>query len=427
MPSTYNNINLLRTNVGVIDAKTFASLSSGGLNGEAAFRNYLSLSPFMKKPYYQQTDHIRQQNYEEKTENLKWGGSVKLQFEKSAPVLTKTYLELDLSAVVPNGVGTYARLQNYAGLVAIQKITFTSTEQDFDVYPTLKNFLSITRNTSDEEYALEVAPLKGNLSIAQRNALALAPQTLRVDLKPYWDEILSASPILSSISRILRVTIDFCTLDTIVQQDYTLPPTLTINAARLAYETVHLPAFERDYLSKVTLTDRGLSHLYEDFHSFTTDIAAGLTEKTIKLEGFQLPFFESYLFFQPATDIDTPYQKKYFELDHSILQNIASIQFRESQSLVIDELRGYDDIAKRWQENHKDIPFRQPLVLCRAALDAKKVGCHLSGTINPQNFSNYTVYIKFKAPLTQTLYVTHCNIEPNFTVQQGGEIQRTFN
>ena len=427
MPSSYNTINLLRTNVGVVDAKTFAQLSANSVNG-AGVAMYRSLSPYTKRSYYQQTDHIRQQNFEEKTENLRFGGDVGFNIEKTATCLEKLYLEVDISALTPSGAGTYARLCDYAGLQLLQKIRFTCTQQDFDSYPSLKNFISIMRNTSVGRFALETAPLGGGLSAIQRNARALASQTFRVDLKPYWDEIRSNSPILSAISRLLKVTFSLSDLPSLIQTDYTNGATATITGMRLAYDTVHLPGFERDALSREVLDARGLTSLYEDFHVFgPVKIPAGTTTQVIKLEGFQLPFFTSYGFLQLATDVDTQYNKKPFEMDFSLFNNIKTIQFRESQNLIIDELRGLDDFAKRWQENHSDIPYRTPLIVCRSAYDAKKV-CHaLSGSLNPQNFSNYSVRIEFNTATTADQYYTHCNVEPNFIVQQGGDIQNVFN
>jgi len=386
-------------------------------------RNYSNYRRGMLIPT---TDGVRNEVFKTLTNNLVLGNETVFDVARIGTFLEKCELQITISALTTVGAGTYARLCDYAGPALIKEIVFASNETNFERHSGKKTVMEIFRSADTNTFFERVAPLGGELSPAQRNTLALGSQTFKVDLAGYWNNQRSKDIVLSALSRDLRLIVTFANASDVVQTDYT-SASFTITKAVLSTDVGHVTGIERDIASKEAYTDDGIQVAYEDYKIQQSTIPAGNSEYVVELNGFVLPFTSTITHLQLASDVNVPFQKKYLELDPTLLNNIDRIEFRESDGLAIDTIYGPDYVRKRWEENFPNVPFRKPLILCRAGTDARPLSYKISGTLNPQNFKYYSIYFKFLVPTPADIVVSHYAFQVNVITQQGGELTRIFN
>lgn len=427
--TTYPNQLALRENVGIVDAKTYVPIQPRGNSkgSEQMFGGqYIQLSPYTPKGYLPSTDHIRQTQSVLVTDNLGPGRTTSFTLEKAGTFLEWVDLYITVSAVTPGAGATYARFGDFAGLLLLSRVIMKSTEQEYDSFLPIKKYLQTLRSASDEEYREYIAPLAGDLSKPERNARALAPQTFRVRIPCFWDNMPSKAPVLSAIARLLKIDFKFADIGSVLESDSILS-TFTITQLELCYEVGNVPGFEQNIRSAQALTNTGVTNVYEDLHDTDLqEIAAGLSSIKIKLNNFNLPTMASYGTLTRAASYAPFANKEYLNYDVALLDLISEVTIQDSQNVILQTITSLDDIVKYWMMCHDVVPYRKSLIFWRAAFNAKPLCYTFTGSNNPANMSDYAVVFKFKAPLAEKLYYVQYNFEPNFVIQQGGELQRVF-
>lgn len=410
-----SNRDLMRINCMAIDANLFTE----GLDKSA----------YQYESWMVWTDWVRDRKRVLVTSNINYDSEVTFSPEKVGVVLEDVSLNLNFGAVVPAGVGTYARFCDYAGLAAISNVTVSYSQNTLQRYDSHALFMKCLRDSCWKDGILYSQQLGGELTPAQRNTLAASPQTFKLYLKPFWWKLTSHLVTISALSQKLNLTIRLATPADFLQTDYTNNATVPLNSIEFVYDVINFTGAEREQRNKLTKTTRGLTYLYEDTHTIKNlNFPAGQAEYSVKIEGLNLPFTAVYGLFQPTADLTTAYQKKLFEPSLSDINLISEAYLRDGASethISPKAVGGAKDFADIYNKFHLYSKYKKPILFFPIgfAVDLKNAN---TGSLNAQNINNLTLNLKFTQPLPANYTATLIFFEHNFMNFQGGEIQRIF-
>jgi len=317
---------------------------------------------FIRRPWAIQSDKVRARFRRNYQDNVGLGRSLSFQYPKDGVLLEDVYLQMELSAVVGAGVGSYARYCDFVGYAAIKELKLNYTQNNLMILRPTHYFTKHFRDYNLNNQEIFDDLVKGNLTAAERNTLATATQYPRIPLKLFWDQLPCHTPVITALAQYLTVDIDFDSKENIVQTDYTNGAAATLNSLTYVYDVINFTGNDRDQASQPTFGPRGQTFLIEETKSQDyVKIASGLSEFTYKFTGFTAPFSSIYFLLQPMANVTTNYQRKPFELTASDLNLISEYTLKdgelEIQKIQVD--RG--ELQEQWQKRHLIGKFRKPI------------------------------------------------------------------
>lgn len=405
---------LLRLNTGAPDGSLFAT--------------GLMHSYFRPEQWKVIADKVRQIQVEEITGSPQLGTVISIEYDKTGTILEDVKLRLTLSAVVGNGVGTYARICDFGGLALIPQVSLTYQQNTIETYSNVDLFFKHIRDHDITHRRVFAAQLGGNLTDAQRNTRATAPQSFQTYLKPYWYQLASHCPIIVALANKLKFKIQLAAAQDIVQTDYTNQATVTLQSAQSVFEVINTTGTDRDSFSKLTFTPAGQTYLIEENHDLSyVTLAAGSLKNTVDLKGFVLPFSSQYGLLQRAADLTTPWAKKPFELSVVDFQTyLQRVTIKDGSNATFIILEAPFDFADHYQKHHCKSQWLYPIICYAAAEIADLKNINL-GSFNAANINNFQMVLEYKTALPVDFMLTLANFEHNWVNHQGGELQTVFN
>lgn len=182
--------------------------------------------------------------------------------------------------------GTYRRFCDYLGLAAIEKIELRYGPNIVNTQYPDRKFYNINKYLSQESKDIEASLLAGNLSTAQRNALAADAAGQRVFLNVPFPFCLHPDRFqeIRALSTPPEIRVYWKNLGDIVQTDGTAPVS-TISNLILKAHWVHFESVERDLVVLLTESDHGIVRLTEETKitntTNATKVPAGTTGEFI--------------------------------------------------------------------------------------------------------------------------------------------------
>jgi len=247
------NRQLLRINTGAADTALFTT----------GFNN----SFFIRRPWAIQSDKVRARFRRNYQDNVGLGRSLSFQYPKDGVLLEDVYLQMELSAVVGAGVGSYARYCDFVGYAAIKELKLNYTQNNLMILRPTHYFTKHFRDYNLNNQEIFDDLVKGNLTAAERNTLATATQYPRIPLKLFWDQLPCHTPVITALAQYLTVDIDFDSKENIVQTDYTNGAAATLNSLTYVYDVINFTGNDRDQASQPTFGPRGQTFLIEETKS----------------------------------------------------------------------------------------------------------------------------------------------------------------
>lgn len=225
-------------------------------------------SPFAKRGHYALSDFALQEKKNEHPSNaINSGQEFSFEIDKEGTVISKLSLHYTAPALtgLVTGAPTYARYSNFGALQNLSvdqpirysygasKVLEVHPDQIFSEYCLLEN--EHKRNVENL--------LKGELTQAQRNTLALQQQEFVVPLPTPWDGEGNELPI-AGLSNKIKITFRFAPAAQAIQTDGVKPLTITYTGVYLRYVLGHVSGAERQQLIAPTLTNDGVFTLISE-------------------------------------------------------------------------------------------------------------------------------------------------------------------
>lgn len=232
-------------------------------------------SVFGYKDYHKVSNWVVEyQDLAPDSNNLGWGGNVTFHIPKRSTLLGPVQLKAVLSAVTPVGGGT-ARLVDYAGFRMYEHINARYGSNplqrlDWRIMWVLHKLYK-SRSKRDAENAL----VGGNLSVSERQALALSTQSFITDLPFFWTHHPSLFLTLDALSHPLEIIVTLSDMAAVGQGTSGTAPTITVNDIKLKCRMLHVEDEERDYLIDRCLEGAGVVKAIRDFETQYNNIIAG--------------------------------------------------------------------------------------------------------------------------------------------------------
>lgn len=407
------NRQLLRINTGAADTALFT----------VGFNN----SFFIRRPWAILSDKVRARFRRYYQDNVNFGTAYSYQYPKDGVLLEDVYLQMELSAVVGAGVGTYARYCDWIGYAAIKSVKLNYTQNNLLIVKPTHYFTKHIRDYNLNNQDIFDAMVKGNLTAAERNTLATATQYVRIPLKLFWDQLPCHTPVITALAQYLTLDIEFQDKENVVQTDYTLGATATLNSLTFVYDVINFTGSDRDQATTPTFTARGQTFLIEETKSQDyVKIPAASTSFSYKFTGFTAPFSNIYALFQPYANISTSYTRKPFELTAADLNLISDYNLKDGELEIQSIQVNRGELQEQWQKRHKISKFRKPLLFLSVTEVADIKNQNL-GSLNASNLNDFTFNINFNSALPEDYAISFVFFQHNWVNHQAGEFQRAFN
>ena len=290
---------------------------------EPGFQN----SIFYKRPHMAVSDFALEKkiNTPIAGSSAQSGQNVAFDIEKEGTVIDDVSLQFTIPALTIPVDGTYARYQD-CGLAHIFnyiEFIYSSTT----LYRlSMDELFSDYQTKNDEKKRIFDVMTKTNLTPAQRNTLATAPQTIRIKLNTLWKGC-GNQLALVSLSNKLRIAFRLNDAAAVVQTDGTKPLSLNYTDIRLVYNVGHIPGRERIDLSNMALRPDGVNTMFTDVIMVTKLIRAN--ELNTVNAGYELPLTEAVGairhirgFLRTTEQVSsTTADTAYYEIDTSLLSD----------------------------------------------------------------------------------------------------------
>lgn len=346
--------------------------------------------------------------------------------EKDGTVLDKLSLEFTAPALTIPVDGTYIRYQDYgyAHLKAeIRYLYSNSTVHVVYVDEIWSNYKHLT----DEKRNNTELLVKGNLSAAQRNTLALAPQVIRIRLPTPWDGEGNQLAIVSLANKI-RITMQFNDVQAVVQTDGT-KPTVALNYTnvKLVYKVGHIPGRERIALANMSLRPDGINTLISDVMLSVINVPAnGLNNVNgypIDLRDFvgAVRHIRGIIRTTDQVDSFNP-NTAYYEIDTSLLEGLR-YRISANEKSLFEETDTTTDQTEYVDDFY---PCRADIEQFFVFWDYDATNLHFaSGHINLSNFTGSRLYLK-RLVNHPPLQITLLGYRWNWTNLKNGNYQKIW-
>lgn len=415
-----SNRTLLRINVGAADSSLFT------LGKANSFFRYI--------PWKIQTDKIRQRDRTFINQNIAFGQTIMYEYLKDGVLLEDTSIDFNLSAVVPvGGGGTFARLVDYAGFAMIRQMRLIYAQNQIQLKKNIHYFINHLRDHDIQHREVFEAEVAGELTAPQRNTRAAAPQTLRTYLKPYWYGLAGHSARITALALKIRIELDLCNVEDIVQTDYPGHATLTIQSVKWNYDLINMTGTDRDSFTQDTLTPRGITYLMEDVATSGgyMIIPAGVTATSLQLQGYTQPFSNLYCLFQKRSQVSTPWGNDPFGVYPADMDLISYASLNDGETIIEDDTSANAvsvviDFSERWQKKHVIGQWRKPILVFSLA-EIADIKNQNTGSLNASNINNFLLNLTFTGALAEDYVLYPVFIQHNWVNHQAAELQRAFN
>lgn len=370
-------------------------------------------SIFRKRPHYAVSDFALQEKKAELPQaTINSGQEFSFEFDKEGTILREISLHYTAPALtgLVTGAPTYARYGDFGALQNLSstdpiRFTYGSTKVN-EVHP---DEIFIRYNfMNDEQKPYYETLMGGELSAAQRNTLALAPQEFVVPIPTAWDGEGNELPICVLANK-LKITFRLAPASQAIQTDGTKPASIAYTNVYLRYVLGHVSGSERVQISAPTFTDEGVFTLFSDVtkqddnfaaNSLNTVNALGLA---IDLTNFTGPVRHicGLIRETSALDISQP-APAFYDINTTYLSNLF-FQVRANDKTLFEPSRPDYEQTEQLKKLYECRPNIQQFYAWWD-VDPQSLFC-ASGHISLANFTNPRMYIRQTAnhpPLTIT-------------------------
>ncbi len=403
-------------------AREFFRVNTGPQDGSLFSMGYAN-SMFRHEPHHTFSDRVREP-IEIVVENPGFNVEKTIEVEKLGSMAEDHEVEFDLSAITPGLGATFFRFVNWLGYRLISEYSLRYAGNQIVTHFPEKLYIEHKLKHSSETQAVMDSLVAGNLTIAQRNALALGTQRIRVPLPTPWRYLRGHSLLIAALSNKMRHSIKIPTLASLIQTD-AAGATATMNRMAMHVEIIHATGPERAETTAITLRPTGMNYLFADNRYHRQElIPAGTTVANIKLTNFDSPSWLVAAFLQQQTLVDDP-NNQFLDIDPTYLNLIDTYQIRGGSSDLLKPTRASTGLQYLHKKFFPGIPFNHGLLLAPLSEYPNIDNC-ASGSYNFANISNPQFIITFFAPLANPMYIWITSFDHNWTNHQGGDYQKIW-
>lgn len=374
------------------------------------------------------TDDVRQKLVTE-ISSKNTGQQIIHAFEKESTLLEDIDLVLTPPALTVPVDGTFIRYVDWLGIALVDLFEWRYGSNTIATYRPEVIYSDIQYMKNERKFN-QTHLLLGDMSAAQRNTYAVAPEPVRVKIPSPWRGLRCHSPLISALANKLILQVNLADARRIVQSDGTRPLSLTFNNIHLDHQNVHTTGALRGEYTGLTLNPRGLSYMVDDVETFDYAIPANTlnaaNDFTIELRDLDGPIHLISVLLRTVSQLDPtnaavdPYaiDTTYLEgLSYNIKSNGMDIQDPE----IMDN-DGVYKIDKFWES---EFSTRQ-LTMNWAEYPCEKNTA--SGSVSFGNFTNPRLILRNAklAGVHPELVVTVIARRFNWNVHQRGNFQKVW-
>lgn len=361
--------------------------------------------PFAKRGHYALGDFaIQEKKNEQASATINSGQGFSFEVDKEGTVLKELSLHFTAPAL-PGLIGGVPTFQRYPDYAALQILSFDQpiqyvygSSKVMEVHP--DQIFSEHNLLEDEHKFNNSFLLGGELTQAQRNTKALAPQEFVVKLPTPWDGEGNELPICA-LSNKIKITCRFAPAAQAIQTDGVKPQTITYTNVFLRYTLGHVSGYDREEIAAPTFDAEGVFTLFSDVlriskpapaNSLNTVNAIGIG---FDLNDFTGPIRQVRGLIRTQTQMDiTQPSPAFYEIDTSYLNNLF-YQVRASDKSLFEVTRPNFEQLLQLDAQYK---CASPIKQIRAWWDYKPtVPDCASGHITLANFNNSRLYLRIAA------------------------------
>lgn len=359
-------------------------------------------SIFRKRPHHAVSDFALQEKKAEFPQaTVNSGQEFSFEFDKEGTVLDEISLHFTAPALtgLVTGAPTYARYGDFAALQCLSnsdpiRFTYGSTKIN-EVQP--DEIWSSYKFLNNEQKKYFEGLMAGDLSAAQRNTLALAPQELVVPIPTAWDGDGNQLPICCLANK-LKITFRFAPAAQAIQTDGIKPLTIQYTNVYLRYRLGHVTGSERQQIAGPTFTDEGVFTLFNDVTRKDESIQANALNTVNALgQGIDVTDFTGPIKHicgiireTSALDISQP-APNFYEINPTYLNNLT-FQVRANDKTLFEPCRPNFEQTEQLKSLHDCTPDIEQFYIWWD-IDPKNKFC-ASGHISLANFTNPRVYLR---------------------------------
>lgn len=287
-------------------------INTGALDPFLRVKNNL---PFMPAQYSATNDLVRERVL---VDPIKAGAApdtqISFQFEKEATLLEDLLLSATLTIV--NKPATTCRFVDYVGIAFINKVEWKCAMNNLITYKADEAYLDHQRKRTATNAAKIDHMVKGNRSVAQRNADGTGPVEVLVPLPRWWEGQRGHSPIISALANKLTVNVTFEKAAKVIQMDPVISAgTLSYTITNVALDTqnIHTTVDDRNKLTAATQMAQGLVYFVRHYQNESFTLASGTKDFSFKLNNFDKPALELNILLRKTADLTTDWANKPYE------------------------------------------------------------------------------------------------------------------
>ena len=264
--------------------------------------------------------------------------------------------------------------------------------------------------------------MAGELTAAQRNTLALAPQEFVVPIPTPWDGEGNQLPICALANK-LKITFRFAPAAQAIQTDGVKPNIIAYTNVYLRYRLIHVTGSERQQIAAPTFTDEGVFTLFSDVTRKEDQVNANQLNTVNALGvGFDLTDFTGpvrhicgLIRESAALDISQP-APAFYEINPLYLKNLF-FQVRANDKTLFEPTRPDFEQTEQIKNFFDCSPDIQQFY---AWWDVEPMSLFCaSGHISLANFTNPRMYLRQTAN-HPALTITQLAFRWNWTNQMNG-------
>lgn len=246
----------------------------------ALIETHISYSAFVPRGHRATTDFgFQEKRLYTSTPIIQSGQEIVFDIDKEGTLLDEDislcFTAPSLTGVV-TGAPTYARYGDFGGY---QCLSSTDPQPSFEYGSSnvhrvwIEDMFSKYNFKNNEKKKYIESLVGGELSAAERNTLALAPQQYRVKVTPPWEGCGNQLPICALANK-LRLRFKFAPASQAIQTDGVKPASINYTDVYLRYRLVHMPGMDREALAADTFREKGRFTLFSDVAKYEHTIPA---------------------------------------------------------------------------------------------------------------------------------------------------------
>ncbi|MBS0654647.1 MAG: hypothetical protein JSR46_02620 [Verrucomicrobia bacterium] len=271
--------------------------------------------------------------------------TIRFTFPKRSTFIGQHHLVATISAVTPNGGGT-ARCVDYAGFRLYPAVVYRYGSNLIQTIDYLTLHMLHRQNKRREERDAEAVLVGGDLSIAERESLALSPQTFYTNMPCWWSYHPSVYLNRDALSHDLEIAVTTCSAGDLTQGTSGTIPSVSLSSLYIRAVLHHVEDDERDYHTAVTLHGNGEVMTIRDFEEqLTNSLPGGQTSYTINLSLLKGLASELRFVFRRTNALTSPGTVNNKPFDYVVFDNdFMSWQIKASGIQVVNSMTGRENI-----------------------------------------------------------------------------------